>query len=231
MCPEPDFFGVGDILQYASDKLSNSLTSKTSTKEQLLVDRLTTLCESTKQLSDLQKAVSALTGVALRWKSCDAWLKAVNACADDLKLQATSIEGFVDAYKLFGFQPLKALYVFPPSLGMLSDTQPCADVFFRSLFVALANEPTNLYRFSVIRRLQESAEASCDNSLIEWCGMRWEELLRSLRTPMLNDVDLFVALTQSRGLQLISEMCALPTWNFSQLKLTGNAVCYLNSWP
>jgi hypothetical protein len=100
---------VGDICDYVSNVLRDSDSTAPTPREKGLIGMLAKCCKRRRDETKLQRVVQALTKSADRWNNVQEFVRGLLACRVDKRTDLLGVEGFVSAYKVFGWNALKDL--------------------------------------------------------------------------------------------------------------------------
>jgi hypothetical protein len=97
------------MYDFACTALERSSGSTPTKRESLLVEHLIKCSKSRTPDKKLQRAVRVLTASAFRWKNLDILLRTLKGCQVEHNTDLLGSEGFVLAYKEFGWDAVKDL--------------------------------------------------------------------------------------------------------------------------
>ncbi|KAJ7689580.1 hypothetical protein B0H17DRAFT_1202218 [Mycena rosella] len=174
---------VGDIYDYACNRLQSSFTVAPTDTERKLVDQLLRCCMTRPQEAKFPRVVQVLRESADRWNDVAILLHALKACGVDKNTDRMGPEGFVSAYQAFGWAALKDFY---------SD--------------AMKNDESNVRRHALLARLTQMAAEEEDAEVAVWCTAQADSILRSLSKIDAAQIPWLAELGLSRGGEFLRDV-------------------------
>ncbi|KAJ7054840.1 hypothetical protein C8F01DRAFT_1161525, partial [Mycena amicta] len=189
--------GVGEVYDYAFDRLSQSISETPTAHETLIVEHLLARCTATKQhleanlqrgfmyrkaqiedeeAANIRKAMGVLRGCATRWNAVDIFLRALDACEVDKNIDILGMEGLVSAYQAFGWKSL---------------------VYFCDK--AMANDASSARKSVLVANLTRLAANEHDTELAAWTQRGDDQLLQVLGEVDVERIPWLVSVIASRG--------------------------------
>ncbi|KAJ7727260.1 hypothetical protein B0H16DRAFT_259599 [Mycena metata] len=168
---------VGDVCDYVSNVLQNSKSTAPTAREKELVHLLAESCQhGLRDENQLQHVVQILVKSANRWNDARELVRGLSACRVDERTDLLGAEGFVSAYKVFGWDALK-------------------DFFGR----VMKNDRSNSRRQILLIRLRELAGKENNAELAAWCEIQQEVVLQFLSKLDAEQILWLMEISRSRG--------------------------------
>ncbi|KAJ7641775.1 hypothetical protein FB45DRAFT_900986 [Roridomyces roridus] len=148
---------AGDVYDHACNALRGISSVQPTKREKQLVENLLACCETRPKEAKFPRAVQALRKCAIQWKDARVLLRALKVCGADRNIDILGVEGFVSAYRVFGWNAVKGFYQ-----------------------AAVENDESNARSYALLARLTKLGGEGENAELLAWCHKEIESRLRSL---------------------------------------------------
>ncbi|KAJ7460906.1 hypothetical protein B0H11DRAFT_156672 [Mycena galericulata] len=148
----------GDIREPACNALRGSDSAEPTRKERRLVDKLLKWCITAEHDTELRPVVHLLRECAERWHDIGIFIGTVQACRVDKRIALVGLEGFVSAYRAFGWQAME---------------DSCTKI--------MMDEPSDMTRWALLMSLLKAIVEEDDSDAVEWCRQNLAAMVRSLQ--------------------------------------------------
>ncbi|KAJ7494522.1 hypothetical protein B0H11DRAFT_2277249 [Mycena galericulata] len=155
----------GDIREPACNALRSSHSAEPTLKERRLVDRLLKWCTTAEHDVELRTVVHLLRECAERWHDIGIFIGTVQACRVDKRIALVGLEGFVSAYRAFGWQAME-------------DSSVC------SCTKIMMDEPSDMTRWALLMSLLKAVVEEHDSDAVEWFRRNLAAMLVAQRLPV-----------------------------------------------
>ncbi|KAJ7102733.1 hypothetical protein C8R44DRAFT_346467 [Mycena epipterygia] len=175
---------VGDISDYFYNALQYSDSAVPTVRERELVGMLAVCCKRRRcDKKKLQRVVEVLRESAGRWNDVHEFVRGLEACQVDKRTDLLGVEGFISAYREFGWDALK-------------------DFFGK----AMENDESNSRRQALLVRLSKMAEEDNNSEIALWCKTQEENVLRFFSKLDAKQIPWLMELGLSRGAQFLRDI-------------------------
>ncbi|KAJ7664344.1 hypothetical protein DFH06DRAFT_1087334 [Mycena polygramma] len=176
---------VGDVCNYVSNALRDSVSTAPTAREKELIDMLEKSCQrAQRDAKKLQRVVHVLRQSADRWDDVQEFVRGLLACRVDQRTNLLGVEGFVSAYKAFGW------------VNVLKD-------FFEK---AMTNDQSNSRRQTLLLRMSTLATEENNLDLVSWCKIQEDHVLRHLSKLDAKQLPWLMELSRSRGAEFLRDV-------------------------
>ncbi|KAF8198172.1 hypothetical protein K438DRAFT_1966916 [Mycena galopus ATCC 62051] len=177
---------IGNICDYVSNTLRDSKSAAPTAREKELIEMLAKCCTIPRDEKKLQRVVRALRKSSDRWNDAEQYIRGLLACGVDRRTDLLGVEGFISAYRAFGWDALKELQ-------------------------AMENDQSNARRQVLLLRLSKIAAEENNSEIASWCKTQDENVLRCLSKLDAQQLPWLMELSRSRGVEFLRDVYALPS--------------------
>ncbi|KAJ6456639.1 hypothetical protein C8R47DRAFT_1165251 [Mycena vitilis] len=176
---------VGDVCNYVSNALRDSVSNAPTAREKELIDVLAKSCQRAQwDAKKLQRVVHVLRRSAERWNDVQEFVRGLLACQVDKRTNLLGVEGFVSAYQRFGW------------------VDALKDLFDKSM----TNDQSNGRRQTLLLRLSTLAAEEDNLELASWCKIQEEHVLRHISKLDAKQLPWLMELSRSRGAEFLRDV-------------------------